>query len=354
MSKRKLTILAIVAVVVVAGAVIQSKITNRPRKGSGAATYLIQGFDPDVVASIVLSKGSDGLTLLRQGKKFVIAEMDGYTAMGSKVNEIINICMDIKVGELYTADKDNHKDLGVIEEAATTVVKFYSADSTLLTGVVIGKNKENSRDAFVRKLDSDEVYVASSPGWIYASPTDYVQRTLLRLGRDEIASIGVAGPDGKFSIKPDGDSFDLEPLGAGKKVKISEISSIVGVLGYLSFDDAKQQQNLKEKLIFENSVACLLKDSTLYKIGIAKAGGKAYVMITAEFMDTTEVTKERGVESEEKLKAKEAKLMARFKAIEYAATHKGWVYEIPTAKADSLTKPIANLVEDISTEESED
>jgi hypothetical protein len=71
----------------------------------------------------------------------------------------------------------------------------------------------------------------------------------------------------------------------------------------------------------------------------------------AEFTDKTPVEKasiDQGgeVESEEELKKKEAKLLARDNAAEFTAKHNGWLYEIAEWKAKNLTKKLEDLLED--------
>lgn len=104
-------------------------------------------------------------------------------------------------------------------------------------------------------------------------------------------------------------------------------------------------------MAFDRQYMCRLKDSTVYALRIAKEGDKTYVSCVAEFTDKTPVEKasiEQGgkVESEEELKKKEAKLLARDNAEKFTTTHNGWIYEIPEWKAKNLTKPLSDLLED--------
>ena len=57
MSDRKLTILGIVAVFMVIWAVVQSRVSSRPRTEPDAPAYLIQGLDTADIGSIVLGVG---------------------------------------------------------------------------------------------------------------------------------------------------------------------------------------------------------------------------------------------------------------------------------------------------------
>jgi hypothetical protein len=96
---------------------------------------------------------------------------------------------------------------------------------------------------------------------------------------------------------------------------------------------------------------CRLKDSTVYALRIAQKEDKTYVSCVAEFTDKTPVEKasvNQGgeVESEEELKKKEAKLLARDNATKFTAKHQGSVYEIADWKAKNLMKELADLIED--------
>jgi hypothetical protein len=104
-------------------------------------------------------------------------------------------------------------------------------------------------------------------------------------------------------------------------------------------------------LTFDKQYLCRLKDSTIYTLGIAKKDDKTYAVCSADFTDTTPVEKaplNQGgeVESEEELKKKEAKLLARDEAKNFTEKHQGWVYEIPDWKAKNLTKALSDLIED--------
>ena len=104
-------------------------------------------------------------------------------------------------------------------------------------------------------------------------------------------------------------------------------------------------------MAFEKQYMCRLKDSTVYALRIAQKEDKTYVSCVAEFTDKTPVEKasvNQGgeVESEEELKKKEAKLLARDNATKFTAKHQGLVYEIADWKAKNLTKELADLIED--------
>jgi hypothetical protein len=346
MSNRKLTILGIVAVLMVIWAVLQSRISNRPKTEPDKPAYLIQGLEPADIGSIILGTSENVVTLKRQRGRFVVADKGNYPATASEINELITSCLDIRTAELYTSDKANHKDLGVTEEDARSVVKFLKPDSSLLTGVVIGKNREQGRGSYVRLASSDKVYVTSEAPRIRNGAMDYIDEELITISRDDIESVTVASDDGDYTLRKKEQSIILENLPEGKKLKGSDYEQVFNALTNMRFNDVQKKSAVEDDLNFQRQFVCRLKDSSVYTIDIAQKNDKTYVTCEAEFMDKTPVTKEKGVESEEELKKKEAKLLARDKVKEFSDKHKGWVYEIAEYMAKNLTKKLSELVED--------
>jgi len=358
MSNKKLTILAVVAVFMVLWAVIQSRVANRRTIATDEIAYLIQGLEPDRIGAIILGTGEDKVSLKRLGKGFVVASKDDYPAKTSEVNSLISKCLEIKTTELITEESENHEDLEVTEDKARTVVKFFAnadPNTPVLAGVVVGKTEELGQGTYVRMLSSDStvsnrVMAASDVPWISDGAMSYIEQELISAESDEIEWVTVGSPSGEFTLKKAGDSDDpvLVDTPAGKQLKTSDGRSVLTALTSLRFDDVKKKP---VDMTFERHYICRLKDSTEYTLRIAKQDDKTYIFCEAKFTDTTPVTKDSDVESEEELKAKEAKLLARDNANTFTITHKGWIYEIPDYKANNLTKELADLLEDVEPEE---
>lgn len=357
MSNKNLTILGIVAVVMVLWAVVQSRISNRPGAEPARPVYLVQGFDPSAVDSIVIGTGEAAFTLKRRQSGFVVVDKDNYSAKTSEINSLITKCLDIQTSEFVTDNPANHEDLEVTEEKARSVVKFLKADpnSALLTGVIIGKTEELGQGSYVRLLSSDsassnKVYVTSNAPWFGGGAMNYIDQELIAAKREDIDSVTASSLNGQYTLKTKEGSQDivLENIPAGKKLKSSDAQSVFTALTSLRFEDVKK---ISSDMAFENQYMCRLKDSTVYALRIAQKEGKTYLSCVAEFTDKTPVEKvsvNQGgeVESEEELKKKEAKLLARDNATKFTVKHQGWVYEIADWKAKNLTKELAALIED--------
>ena len=357
MSNKNLTILGIVAVVMVLWAVLQSRISNRPGAEPARPVYLIQGFDPSGVDSIVVGTGEAAFTLKRQQSGFVVVDKDNYPAKTSEINSLITKCLEIQTSEFVTDNPANHEDLEVTEEKARSVVKFMKADpnSSLLTGVIIGKTKELGQGSYVRLLSSDsassnKVYITSNAPWFGGGAMNYIDQELIAAKREDIESVTVSSLNGQYTLKTKEDSQDivLDNIPAGKKLKSSDAQSVFTALTSLRFEDVKK---ISSDMAFEKQYMCRLKDSTVYARRLAQKYDKTYVSCVAEFTDKTPVEKasvNQGgeVESEEELKKKEAKLLARDNATKFTTKHQGWVYEIAEWSAKNMTKELADLIED--------
>lgn len=345
MSDKKLTILGIVAVLMVLWAVVQSRVSKRSPSELDRPVYLIQGLDPADIDSVVLGTGEEAVTLKRQGKEFVVVNKDNYPARTSEINSLITKCLEIQTSQFVTESKANHEDLEVTEEKARSVVKFFKPDSSLITGVVAGKTTELGQGTYVRKASSDKVYVAPTVPWLNTQAMNYIEQELTSVKREDVESVTVSSPSGKYTLKTKEDSQDivLEDIPAGKKLKSSDSQSVFTALTNFRCDDVKKKSS---DLTFDRQYVCKLKDSTVYTLKIAQKDDKTYVTCEAVYTDTTDIKKGSEVESEEELKAKEAKLLARDNAPKFTAKHQGWIYEIAEWKAKNLTMELSNLIED--------
>jgi hypothetical protein len=350
MNNRNLLILGLVAVTMVVWAVAMSKISSISYAPPSAPGYLIQGLDPDQIASItIVGKGNEQVRLVRRRQNFVVANKDNYPALAKEINKLITTCLDIRTAELYTDNPENYKDLGVTEENASNIVKFFGADSNLMTGVIIGKQKERTEGiAYVRKVEDKSVYVtAAQIPWIQKRATDYVEQELTSVKREDVESVTVSCPNETYMLRAgDNDTIAIDNLPEGKSLKNDVAGSVLMALAEMRFDDVNAESSRKD-LTFDRRYICRLKDSTAYTFRLAQDGDEWFAKCDAQFADQAPVTMTQGeVESEEELKKKEAKLLAQAAAEEFSRKHKGWIYQIPDYRAVNMTKPIAELIED--------
>jgi len=346
MSNRNLAILAVVAAVMVVWAIVQSTGTGTSSVRLSGPSYLIQGLDPADIGKIVIGTGDKAVTLRRTARGFVVANKDDYPVKISELNDLITKCVEIKTLQLYTEDPANHEQLGVTEDKATSIVKFFKNDpnSILLAGVIVGKYRELGEGTYVRLLPGNRVYIASEAPWIKNQPLDYIDRNLVEVDGDKIVSVTVAGPNETYTLKKEKEDGQiiLENLPEGKKLKKSDAESVFMALRNLRCEDV---QKSSKGLSFDRKYICKLNDAIEYTIRLAQKDNKTYVTCEARFTEPRP-TKGRERESEEQLKEKETKLLAYDKAVAFTRRHKGWVYRIANWKSKYLTKKLEDLLED--------
>lgn len=352
MSNGKLFVLGIIAVLMVTWAVVQSRVSDRKEAEPGGPVYLVQGLNTADIGSIVLGHGEDAVTLKRSRRQFVVVNKDNYPAKASEINNLISKCLEIQTTEFVTDNPANHEDLEVTEEKARTLVKFLKSDpnSTLLTGIVIGKSKESGQDSYVRLLSKDDsvnnkVYIASSVPWFNDQAINFIEQELISIKRDDIEMVTVSLPSGEYTLKtePNSTNIVMENIPADKKLKSSDAQGVFTALTSLRCNDVKKQP---DDLTFDKKYVCRLTDETEYTINIAAKDDKMYITCSAVYTGVRP-TSIRTDESEEELKVKEAKLLADDNAKEFTAKHQGWIYEIAEYKAKNLIKEFSDLLEDI-------
>ena len=346
MTDKKLTVLGAIAVLMVILAVITSSVPEKKGGDSEGPTYLVQGVNPDSIASLEVRSGDDTVTLKRKKNQFVVGQKDDYPALASKINSLINDVLDIRTIEMFTGNASNHPDLGVTEKSAAYVVKFFKPDGDEITGVVVGRNKEQGQGLFVRLAGEDKVYVTLNRLNLSTKPVGYVDQSLISVNRDDIEWVKSSGDGSKYGLKKDDEgNLALNVMPETRELKTDEASSVFNALTSLQFDDVAKEG--AKKLTFDKKYICRLKDSTQYTLEIAKDEDKTFVKCTAEYTDESKITVTRGGgEPEEELKAKEAKLLARDAAENFTKKHAGWVYEISSQSADNLLKPATELYQE--------
>jgi hypothetical protein len=356
MSDKKLTILGVVAVIAIAAAIGTNQM-SKPRQSSNLVIGpLVGGLDVDQIAKISISgeKGTQKTTLSRNEGRFVIVEKDNYPAGAKKVNELIAQCLDIRTAELRTEDPAFHKDLGVTEDSAKSVVTLWDAENKPIVGIFISEGDEQSKGAYVRLASENKVYLTLNSPWIGAVPMDYVDKEILKVNSGKIVEVTITDPNQHtYTLQSkDGGQTITSPrtLPTGKRLKESDCKSVFTAPGGIQIEDVASASKV-EGLKLDRRYVCKLDDSTVYTFQLGEKDKKTYLTAAAEFTDTEPVTKEKGVvESEEQLKVKEAKLLARDAAERFAKKTAGWLYVISDSAAVELTKKMPDLVENAPAE----
>ncbi len=345
MTDKKLTVLGIAAIVMVVLVGIQSGLLKKGPAAPAGQGYLLQGINTDAVATILIGASADQVILTRKGTAFTVVSLDDYPAKTDTVNELLTQCLDIKTLELITSNPANHAEIGVTENTARYVIKFADSSNQPLAGLVISETNPDTGNAYAKLISSDDVYAITNVPWLYTTAGDYIEKLLLKVDQPNIESVTVTTPSGDYKIEPAGDTGEVTvvDLPAGVDVDTALAKKVFTALGDLRFTEVRT--TAAEKLDFTTSYKCTLKDTTVYTISIARRAASFFIKCDADFMDRSQVKMQRGVvESDEELKAKEAKLLAKQAADKFDKLHTGWVYELPAFQAENMTKNLSDLL----------
>lgn len=352
MNDKKLALLGIIAVLMVGAAILLNRLSQGAHTADLSSSPLIEGLAVEAIDTIRITgeKGAESVTLSRKNDQFVVSDKDDYPADASKINQLLNQCLDVRTVEKITSNPDNHADLGVTEDTAQHVIAFLNSEAAPIVTLVFSESNPETNTAHARLLSSNDVFSIQGAPWFNSRPTDYIDTSLVNVTPDKVSSVAVkTGEDSYVLSSPQGsDAVTLDKMPEGKQYKDTVYQSVFGALRSVRFEDVSRASNAPEGLTFDSTYNCKLYDQTVYKLSIAKKEDKTYVKIAADFLDKTPVEKTVGqMESDEELKKKEAKLLAIDAVKAFNAVHKDWVYQIPSYQAENLTKPLSALVEDV-------
>ncbi len=357
MSNKKLTILAVVAAVTVVLAAVTSQLSTRKPSASYKNVNLVQGFDTNKIATVILKSEDEETKITLSGGRFVVTNKDNYPALVNEINGLVAEILDIKTVDLVTDDPKNHTDLGVSEENARYIVKFLDNEAKPIVGfggIIISESDPEKQGVYVRLLGEDKVYLIDGSPWPRMSGLDYIDKRLTSPEEDQIKSVKVTYPDGGYTLTKEDDSEKILLEGGipeGKKFKGSDYKQVFRALTSLQFTDVQKASKIEDPN-FDSTYTCTLADSTVYTLQIAARDDKTFIRVDAQFTGDKDVSVKRdGSESDEVLKEKEAKLLAIEAAQKFRNRHTGWVYEIDSWKAGNLKKKLDDLLEDIPEEE---
>jgi hypothetical protein len=354
MSDLKLIVLIVVALGTLVIAIVVSNWGDEQPQGARGPSNLIQGLDPSLIATIKVTEGESTVTLRRDSDSdmFVVTDKSSYPATMKEINGLINNCLDIKTDNLVTSRSANHDELEVSDEKATKRIEIAKADGGILASVIVGKTVTEPRSTYIRQAGSDDVYASTNVPYMRADAMSYINKQLCDAEGEKIVRVSIRNGNNKYVLSKQEGKVVLETVPEGKQLKESDAKQTFEALAGLNCSDVHQSV---EGLEFNQTFLCSMEDSTIYTVELANKDDKTYATLSCVFTDQSDVQiNPQAKDSEEELKAKEAKLLGKAAAEKFNERHKGWTYEIASWQADRLTKSPDDLLEDLPEPEPEE
>jgi hypothetical protein len=190
MSRQRLVVLMIAALVAIVGALYLSTQRNLPRDPHGLALLPSLAGELDTVTALSVRKGSAApVTVQKQGDQWTVAERANYPADVAKVHKLVLALSEAKIREEKTSDPANYAVIGVEDptqpNATGAQIELTAKDGKL--AVIVGKSA--GQGSFVRRAGEKVSYSVEPAISFEAEPRYWIDTRLLDVPADKIQSI---------------------------------------------------------------------------------------------------------------------------------------------------------------------
>ncbi|GAA0539866.1 hypothetical protein FHS83_003767 [Rhizomicrobium palustre] len=199
----------------------------------------------------------------------------------------------------------------------------------LLASLILGKSEMRGEDytLFVRRAGEKQSWLVKSPAPIKTAPADWMDKAVVSLSRERVASVAVEPASGPaYSLTRDNaqaENFAVTPLPKGRELTYAGAGdSAATVLADFAFDDIKPAASFD----FSSAAHMTLKsfDGLLVSLDIVTSGNDHWVRVSANGMPGA--------------------MGAIKEAYAINARTTGWAFKIPSFKASLYATPLETLL----------
>lgn len=369
MNKNTLLVLAAVTVAGVGVALLSDRdgATSTAASGSGP---LFPGLEERVndVARITLQKGANTVTVERQGETWTLPDRGGYPAKFAEAKKVAVRLARLQIEEEKTARKENHARLEVewppkeSDDAAAGepgLVKLFDASGTELAGLIVGKSdwQGSAQKLFVRPDSGDRVYLVEGPLDVVAEVRSWIEPKVLDIARDRVQHVTIAHADGEL-VEIDRSTtnhtdFKVQNVPPGETERYEGVANgIGGALAGLTIDDVRPAGEVDLTAEPRARSVFTTVDGLVLTVETARADDKTWAHIACAYREPDETTPPAddggdggdGADGGEPEGGKPDPAAIRKEAADLDARLSPWVFALPEFKADTIAKPMKDLL----------
>ena len=329
MTPRRVFTLLITSVIVIVLAVWLSS-NRQTARPTTAGDPVMQGLDKNAVNSVSeirLTKGDGTKTTLKKGTNdWSVGERD-YPADTGKVRKLLLDLAALNVVEEKTSVPENYPALGVEDtnSGKATGTRVDAVTSWKTYSLIVGKSS-GAKSGFVRVVNAPQSLLAAPLITVDADPRRWLDHTLIDIPQDRIKGIAVKPADGPgytaTRASKEQSDFTVAEIPKGRKLSNPTAADpIAGSLAGVSLDDVQRTPTTAPGAVSHAIFSTF--DGLTIDVAGHKEGTKTLVSFTPS--STAQAT-------EAEVKSLEARL-------------KGWEFEIPGYKYDSMFRPLEDLLE---------
>jgi hypothetical protein len=364
MNSRKLTILAVLAVVVIAAALFLSQQRSSTQADS-APELLYPKLQAELnsVTAVSIYKPGDvrAVELTRKDNNWVVTERAGYAADTAKVHRLLRAIAAAKPVEQKTSNPASYAAIGVedVSDPKATGARVQLTGTPTPVNLIVGKSGAGAQSAFVRRAGEPASWLIDTTLEAPATADAWLRKEILNVAFDRVQSATVTTSDGKpytaAKKSRDDTDFAVSNVPKGKELSSPAAANSVGsALSGLTLADVRPATDFEsEKPTAHATIKTF--DGLVAEIDGWTKDGKHYIAVKPAYDEA--LAKQFHVEkpAPEKKDAAAAEgqppaapappaVDAQQEAKTAAARLAGWVYEIPDYKYEAIFKPLDELL----------
>ncbi|MDH5216501.1 MAG: DUF4340 domain-containing protein [Gammaproteobacteria bacterium] len=280
------------------------------------------------INQLEIKTGDATTTIVKEADTWRVKERNNYRADFVQVKKLLLQLSDLKTIEPKTKKPENYEKIGVQEPtsgSSNKLVTISDANQKAIVKVILGSANKNG--TYVRRPSEDQAWLVDGRIDTPADLISWLDKFVANINASEIQSFTLAtSKKEKISAaksKPDDADFVVADLPKGKELKsASAVNTLAANFRDFKFTNVKPSDTADLAKAEKSSFEYALFDGVKIKGELFKLEDKDYVILQA----LTDVD------------------TAKPRAEELNALWQGWVYEIPTHKADSFRKKLSELL----------
>jgi hypothetical protein len=339
MTAKQFTTLAIVAVVCAAAAIgsYVNSITWSSASARGAALFDNVRRNPPEIARIEVEQGATKATLERKGKDWVMKERDSFPADPEKVRALLQGMADAELVEPKTRKADRYALLALEDpkgkDAQSRLVRLVDAQGKTAAEAIVGNRRADAFGAgkggtYVRRPGEEQTWLVNAEIEAGTTLREWINPQLVLGANPQVRSLSLTAP-GQERIdieRNEQGAHTLKDIPQGMKIKyVNMIDDMIDAATSFSFEDVRRPQSSAAQDKVHSAVLKLDSGAEL-TLRLVRNDGVAWLSIAVNSAG--------------------AKDKAAMEAL--AARVKGWEFQVPGSKVESIFKSRDELLEKIA------
>ncbi len=194
--------------------------------------------DSALVDRIEFGKFESKLIFQKAGGQWTIVEPDSFRADNDQIGRLLSEASHMEVGELISTNPAKQA-FFLVDTVAGTRLNFFSGEN-LLASLVIGKTSSDFLHAYIRKVESDEVYLAKGyfSNLANRKVDQWRERHLLIFDPKQVQEIQLSWAKEKFKLTKEDTSWQISryPFKESSQADVQSVEEYLEMLSNMKTD----------------------------------------------------------------------------------------------------------------------